>query len=91
MALDQGDIRVARYITETLPPPMLEKKLREIIIRNREVIARRGARATDRRRRGMNKARVDSDFRLTTGRTRCETDIFPFIWIWLLHGLARTM
>ncbi len=43
MALDQGDIRVARYITETLPPAMLEKKLREIITRNREVIARRGS------------------------------------------------
>ncbi len=41
MGLDQGDIRVARYITETLPPSMLEKKLREIVLRNRELIARR--------------------------------------------------
>ena len=41
MGLDQGDIRVARYITQTLPPPVLEKKLREIVTRNRELIARR--------------------------------------------------
>jgi hypothetical protein len=41
MGLDQGDIRVARYITQTLPPPVLEKKLREIVSRNRELIARR--------------------------------------------------
>jgi hypothetical protein len=41
MGLDQGDIRVARYITETLPPPLLEKKLREIIGRHREFQARR--------------------------------------------------
>jgi predicted nuclease of restriction endonuclease-like (RecB) superfamily len=40
MSLDQGDIRVARYITETLPPSVLEKKLREIVARNREIIAR---------------------------------------------------
>ena len=41
MGLDQGDIRVVRYITETLPPPLLEKKLREIIGRHREFQARR--------------------------------------------------
>ena len=41
MGLDQGDIRVARYITQTLPPTVLEKKLREIVSRNRELIARR--------------------------------------------------
>ena len=34
MGLDQGDIRVVRYITEKLPPPLLEKKLREIILRH---------------------------------------------------------
>ena len=43
MGLDQGDIRVARYITQTLPPTILEKKLREIVSRNRELIARREA------------------------------------------------
>jgi predicted nuclease of restriction endonuclease-like (RecB) superfamily len=41
MGLDQGDIRVARYITEKLPPPLLEKKLREIVARHREFEARR--------------------------------------------------
>jgi predicted nuclease of restriction endonuclease-like (RecB) superfamily len=41
MSLDQGDIRVARYITETLPPSVLEKKLREIVGRSRERMARR--------------------------------------------------
>jgi len=41
MGLDQGDIRVARYITQTLPPTVLEKKLREIVSRNRELIVRR--------------------------------------------------
>ena len=44
MGLDQGDIRVARYITETLPPPLLEKKLREIVGRHREFQARRESR-----------------------------------------------
>ncbi len=44
MGLDQGDIRVARYITETLPPPLLEKKLREIVGRHREFQARKAAR-----------------------------------------------
>ena len=43
MGLDQGDIRIARYITETLPPSLLEKKLKEIVGRNRELIARRKA------------------------------------------------
>ncbi|WP_309713396.1 PDDEXK nuclease domain-containing protein [Armatimonas sp.] len=43
MGLDQGDIRVARYITQTLPPTVLEKKLREIVSRNSELIARREA------------------------------------------------
>ena len=41
LSLDQGDIRVARYITETLPPALLEKKLREIVTRNRELVVRR--------------------------------------------------
>jgi predicted nuclease of restriction endonuclease-like (RecB) superfamily len=41
LGLDQGDIRVARYITETLPPPLLENKLREIIRQQREYLARR--------------------------------------------------
>lgn len=40
MGLDQGDIRVARYITENLPPPVLEAKLREIVERQREFQAR---------------------------------------------------
>lgn len=40
MGLDQGDIRVARYLTEKLPPPLLEKKLREIIQQQREYLAR---------------------------------------------------
>jgi predicted nuclease of restriction endonuclease-like (RecB) superfamily len=44
MGLDQGDIRVVRYITENLPPPLLEKKLREIITRHREFRARKAAR-----------------------------------------------
>ena len=41
LGLDQGDIRVARYLTETLPTPLLEAKLREIIAQQREYIARR--------------------------------------------------
>jgi predicted nuclease of restriction endonuclease-like (RecB) superfamily len=44
MGLDQGDIRVVRYITENLPPPLLEKKLREIVARHREFQARRATR-----------------------------------------------
>jgi predicted nuclease of restriction endonuclease-like (RecB) superfamily len=41
MHLEQGDIRVARYITENLPPSLLEKKLREILQQQREYLARR--------------------------------------------------
>ncbi len=47
MGLDQGDIRVVRYITENLPPPLLEKKLREIVARHREFQARRTARENE--------------------------------------------
>ncbi|HZG41984.1 MAG TPA: YhcG family protein, partial [Longimicrobium sp.] len=41
LALDQGDIRVARYLTERLPPPLLEARLGEAIRRGREQLARR--------------------------------------------------
>ncbi len=41
LGLNQGDIRVARYLTETLPPSLLEAKLREIIRLQREHLARR--------------------------------------------------
>jgi hypothetical protein len=41
MGLDSGDIRVARYITQTLPPPLLEKKLKEIVARQKEFQARK--------------------------------------------------
>jgi predicted nuclease of restriction endonuclease-like (RecB) superfamily len=41
MGLESGDIRVARYITETLPPSVLEKKLREIVARQKEFQARK--------------------------------------------------
>jgi predicted nuclease of restriction endonuclease-like (RecB) superfamily len=41
LGLDQGDIRVARYLTETLPPALLEAKLRQIIQQQREYLARR--------------------------------------------------
>jgi hypothetical protein len=47
MGLDQGDIRVARYITETLPPPLLEKKLKEIVERHREFQARKAERGEE--------------------------------------------
>ena len=40
LGLDQGDIRVARYLTETLPPALLEAKLRDIIQQQREYLAR---------------------------------------------------
>lgn len=41
MGLEQGDIRVARYLTETLPPTLLEAKLREIVRNQQEYLARR--------------------------------------------------
>jgi predicted nuclease of restriction endonuclease-like (RecB) superfamily len=41
LGLEQGDIRVARYLTETLPPTLLEAKLRDIIRQQREYLARR--------------------------------------------------
>ncbi|GAB4453678.1 MAG: hypothetical protein OHK0029_06900 [Armatimonadaceae bacterium] len=44
MGLDQGDIRVVRYIAENLPPPLLKKKLREIVAHHREFQARRATR-----------------------------------------------
>lgn len=40
LGLDHGDIRVARYLTETLPPALLEAKLRDIIRQQREYLAR---------------------------------------------------
>ncbi len=40
MGLEQGDIRVARYLTEKLPPAMLEAKLRSIVRNQREYMAR---------------------------------------------------
>ncbi len=41
LGLEQGDIRVARYLTETLPPALLEAKLRDIVRQQREYLARR--------------------------------------------------
>ncbi len=41
MGLEQGDIRVARYLTETLPTTLLEAKLREIVRNQQEYLARR--------------------------------------------------
>ena len=41
LGLEQGDIRVARYLTETLPPTLLEAKLRDIVRKQREYLARR--------------------------------------------------
>jgi hypothetical protein len=39
LGLEQGDIRVARYLTESLSPALLEAKLRAIIRQQREYLA----------------------------------------------------
>ncbi len=41
LQLDRGDIRVAQYLTEKLPQPLLEQKLREALRRGREQLAGR--------------------------------------------------
>ena len=41
LELDRGDIRVARYLTERLPPPLLEARIGEAVRRGREQLARR--------------------------------------------------
>lgn len=41
LQLDQGDIRVAEYLTQHLPPPLLEQKLREALRHSREQLATR--------------------------------------------------
>jgi predicted nuclease of restriction endonuclease-like (RecB) superfamily len=41
LELERGDIRVARYLTERLPEPLLEARLREAVRRGREQLARR--------------------------------------------------
>jgi hypothetical protein len=45
LQLDQGDIRVAEYITRHLPPPLLQQKLAEAIRRSREQLATHAERA----------------------------------------------
>lgn len=47
LGLEHGDIRVARYLTETLPPSLLEARLREIVRQQREYLARRQARSDE--------------------------------------------
>ena len=39
LQLDRGNIRVAEYLTQSLPAPLLEQKLREAILRSREQLA----------------------------------------------------
>jgi predicted nuclease of restriction endonuclease-like (RecB) superfamily len=41
LQLDRGDIRVAQYLTEKLPQPLLEARLREAVRRGREQLAHR--------------------------------------------------
>ncbi len=41
LQLDRGDIRVAQYLTEKLPQPLLEQRLKEAVRRGREQLARR--------------------------------------------------
>lgn len=60
MDLEQGDIRVARYITENLPPPLLKKKLHEIIGQQREYLARRRGQQADIESRALPAAPLDT-------------------------------
>ena len=39
LQLDRGNIRVAEYLTQSLPSPLLEQKLQEAILRSREQLA----------------------------------------------------
>ena len=41
LQLDTGDIRVAQYLTEQLPQPLLERRLKEAVLRGKEQMARR--------------------------------------------------
>jgi len=47
LQLDQGDIRVAQYLTDTLPQPVLEQRLRAAVRRGREQIVADVARTHD--------------------------------------------